>query len=153
MENRKQQLSLEEFGDHVLKLFPQLLKEISRHESNYLTKGKITFPQFWALEYLKHHAQCKMNKLTQFMKVSFSTATGMVDRMVKDGLVVRTRGEEDRRTVLLSISDKGKGILKEVYAQKRKSMMRLFSRLSPKERAEYIGILEKLVKNLSSTQD
>lgn len=147
------QLNLEEFGDHVLRLFPQLLKEIARNESNYLTKGKISFPQFWALEYLEHHDQCKMNKLMKFMRVSFSTATGMVDRMVKNGLVVRVRGEEDRRTVLLSISTKGKTILKEVYAQKRKAMMGLFSHLSSKERAEYIGILEKLVKNITPLPD
>lgn len=147
------QLNLEEFGDHVLKLFPQLLKEISRHESNYLTKGKISYPQFWALDYLLHHDQCKMNKLTKFMMVSFSTASGMVDRMVKSGLVVRIRGEEDRRTVLLSITTKGKNILKEVYAQKRKAMMGLFSSLSSRERAEYIGILEKLVKKIPPTQD
>jgi DNA-binding MarR family transcriptional regulator len=143
-------LTLNKFGDRLIELFPILMKEISRHESNYVASGKITLPQVWALEYLSRCDECGMHELAEFMNIKLPSATGMVDRMIKQGLVTRDRGKMDRRTVLVQITNKGNKILKEMYVQKRKGMIELFSKLSLQERLEYMEILEKLVKNLSS---
>ena len=45
-------LTLDEFGDRILELFPKLMQEIVRHENNYVTKGKITLPQLIVLQIL-----------------------------------------------------------------------------------------------------
>ena len=144
------QLTIEEFGDRLVQLLPRLTQEITRHENNYLTMGKITPPQLVVLEYLSHQKFCKMNMIATATDTSFSTATGMVDRLVKHDLVKRVPGKDDRRTVLVSITDKGRRILREVYSQKRSGLIRLFSRVSTRERREYLEILEKLVHNLSN---
>lgn len=145
-------LTLEEFGDRLVGLLPRLTQEINRHENNYVTTGKITLPQLIVLEYLSHQKVCKMNMVAAATGTSFSTATGMADRLVKHGLVKRVPGEDDRRTVLVSITDKGRKILKQVYSQKRSGIIRLFSRISVKERQEYLDILQKIVHNLSNAE-
>ena len=145
-------LTLEEFGDRLVGLLPRLTQEINRHENNYVTTGKITLPQLLVLEYLSHQKISKMNMVAAATGTSFSTATGMVDRLVKHGLVKRVPGEDDRRTVLVSITDKGRKILKQVYSQKRSGIIRLFSRISVKERQEYLDILQKIVHNLSNAE-
>ena len=145
-------LTLEEFGDRLVGLLPRLTQEINRHENNYVTTGKITLPQFVVLECLSHQKICKMNMLAVTTGTSFSTATGMVDRLVNHGLARRVPGEEDRRTVLVSITDKGRKILEQVYSQKRSGIIRLFSRISVKERQEYLDILQKIVHNLSNAE-
>ena len=144
--------SLEKFGDRLIKLLPRLMQEITRYEHNYVTEGKITVPQLLMLEHLSHLEQCKMNELAECMDTSFSTATGMVDRLLNQELVTRKRGEQDRRTVWVSITSKGERIVKEVYTQKRNGIIRLFSHLSDEERSTYIGILEKLVRDLPTVQ-
>lgn len=143
-------LTLNEFGDRMVELLPRLMQEITRHENNYVTTGKITLPQLLVLEYLSHHQGCHMNAVASATNTSFSTATGMVDRLVKHGLVKRVPGQDDRRTVCVSITAKGRRILNEVYEQKRSGIVRLFSRISADEREEYLEILEKLVHNLST---
>lgn len=144
--------SLEEFGDRLVELLPRLMMEITRYEHNYVTAGKITIPQLLMLEHLSHLKESKMNELAVEINVSFSAATGMIDRLLEQKLVNRKRGEHDRRTVLVSITAKGKRIVDEVYAQKRDGIIELFSHLTSEERSQYIRILEKLVQNLSSVK-
>lgn len=145
-------LTLDEFGDHILKLFPEIMQEISRHENNYVTNGKITFPQLMALQILSQKNECQMSELAKSINVSFSTATGMINRLIKHGLVSRRHGIKDRRAVIVTVTNKGKKIVKEVYSQKRKGMIQLFKRLSAEERSVYIGIIEKLVHKLPSSK-
>ena len=52
-----------------------------------------------------------MGRLAQGMSVPVSTATGIVDRLVKKGLVERGGSEEDRRVVTVCVTDKGKDLV------------------------------------------
>jgi DNA-binding MarR family transcriptional regulator len=90
-----------------------------------------------------------MHTLVDALKVKFSCVTAIVDRLVKTGFVIREHGKEDRRTVFVSLSAKGKKVLLEVYQQRRKAFMQVFSRVSSKDREEYLMILEKIVESFS----
>ena len=142
-------LSMEAFADRVTELFPQLARGMARHGDNYLSKGAITLPQLWVLGYLTKKRECPMRELADFMRMGLSSVTGMVDRLVKQGLVKRRRTETDRRLVFVDISPKGRKILNEIMEQRRATTMDLFEALTAEERSIYLCILEKLVKKLS----
>ncbi|MFA5168427.1 MAG: MarR family transcriptional regulator [Candidatus Omnitrophota bacterium] len=142
-------LSLEAFADRALELFPQLVRGMARHENNYLTKGVITLPQVWVLRHLSRQRECSMRELADFMKTGLSSVTGMVDRLVKQGLVNRRRTERDRRLVFVDITAKGRKILREILSQRRETTLNLFESLTAEERSTYLCIVEKLVKKLS----
>jgi len=132
-----------------MELFPQLARSIARHENNYLTKGVITPPQVWVLRRLTQQRECTMCELADFMKMGLSSVTGMVDRLVNQGLVNRRRTEKDRRIVFVDITVKGRKILREIMEQHRNTTLNLFESLTAEERSFYLSILEKLVKKLS----
>lgn len=138
-------LTLDEFGDYILEYFPKIIQKLSKHEDNYVTKGKITLPQLMVLQILSQRDEYQMSELAESISVSFSTATGMVNRLIIHGLVSRRHGVKDRRAVIVTITKRGGRIVKEVYAQKRKGMIELFKRLSQEERSTYIRIIKKLV--------
>jgi DNA-binding MarR family transcriptional regulator len=142
-------LSLEAFADRAMELFPQLARGMVRHENNYLAKGVITLPQVWVLRYLSRQRECPMRELADFMKMGLSSVTGMVDRLVKQGLVNRRRTDRDRRLVFVDITGRGRKILKEILEQRRETTLNLFESLTAEERSTYLCILEKLVKKLS----
>ena len=139
------ELKLEEFGDRMIKLVPKLKIELGCYENNTLTRSDITATQLLVLECLSTCGHCKMHTLVGALKVKFSAVTAIIDRLVKTGFVIREHGKEDRRTVFVSLSAKGKKVLEEVYQQRRKAFMQVFSRVSAKEREEYLTIIEKLV--------
>lgn len=142
--------NLDQFSERLSELIPRLMRECTRHESNYLSEGVITLQQYVALEHLRQMGLSKMSRLAEAMCLQMSSLTGLTDRLVKHGLVKRERCEQDRRSVYVDLTPKGKKILKEIQQQKRKGIESLFSRLTIKERSQYLDIIEKLVGDLSA---
>jgi DNA-binding MarR family transcriptional regulator len=145
-------LDLDEFGDRMITLVPKLKIELGCYENSMLTRRDITTTQLLVLECLSSCGMCKMHTLVEALRVKFSAVTAIIDRLVKTGFVIRERGKEDRRTVFVSLSAKGKKVLAEVYQQRRKAFMQVFSRVSEREREEYLRILEKIVNQLKGRQ-
>ena len=143
------ELKLDEFGDRMIKILPKLKIELCCYENNTLTRRDITTTQLLVLECLSTCGHCKMHTLVDALKVKFSGVTALIDRLVKTGFVIREHGKEDRRTVFVTLSAKGKKVLAEVYQQRRKAFIQVFSRVSAKERQEYLTILEKIVESFS----
>ncbi|GJM80224.1 MAG: MarR family transcriptional regulator [Paenibacillus sp.] len=73
----------------------------------------ITGIQFMTLKRIQNNPQIGVTELADQLRMGNSTVSGVVDRLVKAGLVVRERLDEDRRSVVLQITDKGM----EVYRQ------------------------------------
>lgn len=142
--------SLDIFGDRFMELLPRLMDEFNAHESAYITSGEITPLQLTVLNCLSVRGQCEMCRIAQALNVSFPTATGMMDRLVKSGFVKREHGQEDRRKVIVSITPKGRRITQDIFKRKRAALIKMFGGLSEAERARYLQILEKVVSQLPS---
>ncbi len=141
------QLSPREFGNRLIERFPRLIKEILKYESYYLTKGVISIPMLGVLDLLDLEERSMMTNIASNTGLKFSSATALVDRMVKENLVQRNHGENDRRTVYVFMTKKGKRIYTQIYRDKRKGIIQLFSSLTAEERASYLAMIDKVLKN------
>ena len=54
-----------------------------------------------------------LSELSERIRAQNSTVTGIIDRMEREGLVVRARSSEDRRVVNIRLTDKGARIARE----------------------------------------
>ncbi len=143
-------MDIERFGARMIALLPQLVRGFARHESNYLSRGQITLPQLWALEYLSRQAGdgSPMNHVARFLGVSRPAATGLMSRLIVQGLVSRAGDPRDRRVVRIRISGKGRRIVANIWEQKRRMVVQVFGRISPDDRAQYLATLERVVESL-----
>ena len=146
-------MQIEPFGQRMIVLLPQLMRGFSRRESNYLSQGKMTLPQLWALEYLSDHPACPTNELARFLRISRPAVTGLTDRLVAQGWVRRLHDPHDRRMIRLEATRKGRLIFNSVWNEKKKQLMRVFEHLSAQERSRYIATLEKVAAILSKETD
>ena len=145
-------MDVERFGRRMVELLPQLIRGFARHEHNYLSRGKITLPQLWTLEYLVRSGKCPMNQIARFLDVSRPAATGLIDRLILQGLVRREGDKRDRRVVQVEITARGKGILNAIWEQKRRMLVHVFGQISPADRAQYLATLERVVGILHRPQ-
>ncbi len=145
-------MEIKRFGARMIELLPQLVRGFARHESNYLSRGEITLPQLWTLEYLSRQVQdgCPMNQLARCLGISRPAATGLMDRLIAQGLVSRAGDPRDRRIVRVRISPKGRRIVQNIWEQKRRMLVRVFGRISPSDRRQYLAILEQVVSILNT---
>lgn len=86
--------------------------------SNELNRGHISFPQFFLLTYLSSEEFLTMSDIAKKMGHSTAAATGLVDRLEKIGYVERVHAAEDRRKIMVRITQKGT----ELVAHMRKEI-------------------------------
>jgi DNA-binding MarR family transcriptional regulator len=85
-----------------------------------------------------------MSDLAKRLKVSYGNVTGLVDRLVLANLVKRVNDLADRRIVRVALTTKGKKIVDEIKACRRKNIIHLLRKIPNKEKTILFGLLEKI---------
>ena len=144
-------MDVEKFSWRMIELMPQIAREISRYENNYLTRGKITLPQFWLLEYLSRQGESKMSHVAQTLGISKPATTGLIARLIAQKLVGRRDDQDDRRVVWIALTAKGKNIIQNIRRQKHRTLVKMFGGVSAQDRARHLQMFEQMVKNLDAS--
>ena len=76
----------------------------------------ISMAQLHILYMLKRNGEMPMSRLAEVLNVSLSNATGLIDRIEERGFVERTGVPEDRRIVLIRVTEAGERMLGEIDA-------------------------------------
>ncbi|MEG0215250.1 MAG: MarR family transcriptional regulator [Hungatella sp.] len=85
-----------------------------------------------------------MSAIAKELSVTVGTLTIAINSLVKKGYVIRTRGNEDRRVVYISLSEKGRAAFAH-HAKFHKAMIAgITEELSPEEMEVLIKTLAKL---------
>lgn len=134
-------LSLVEFSEKINEIMPLIIREFVKRQGNELYKGKITLPQFVILDFLLNRQTANMTEIASFMGVSTAAITGIVDRLVKYGYVIRVPDLQDRRIIKIMLTAEGSTLTKKINQQRRKAVMEIFGRVSESDRSEYLRIL------------
>ena len=82
-------------------------REFLLNLSKDLSRGNISFSQFYLMSYLNTSGELTMTDIARKMGHSTAAATGLVDRLEKLGYVERAHAADDRRKVLVRITLKG----------------------------------------------
>ncbi|WP_042350776.1 MarR family winged helix-turn-helix transcriptional regulator [Bacillus massiliigorillae] len=72
--------------------------------------------------------------------------TNIANRLIKCNYAVRQYNENDRRHVLLKITDVGESVLTEAYQKGKQLRIKLFETLTEEEVQQFLLIHEKLLK-------
>ena len=90
-----------------------------------------------------------MRDIANHFDIPFSTATGIIDRLVDLDYLNRFNSSEDRRIVLVELTDKGKSLY-DLFETKKEELGNLvLSQLNTSERKAFIELLNKVKHGLS----
>jgi DNA-binding MarR family transcriptional regulator len=104
----------------------------------------ITVPQFTALQILINDGEMTIGELSAQMDLACSTITDLIDRMEKNGLVIREKDIKDKRVVRVVVLDKGHEILQKVLVRRIEFLEDKLGNLSVLEVENLRDALEKL---------
>lgn len=108
-----------------------------------------TLPQFDVLAQLERHPEgISFRELSQELLVTAGNLTGIVDRLEREGLVVRSPAPHDRRSFLLHLTDTGRALAKQLIAKHRRDLGEAMGVLSEQELTQLRDLLEKLQQGL-----
>ena len=91
-----------------------------------------------------------MTELSRTLLISNGNATTVVNRLVKDGLVMRIHSDEDRRRITVKLTPKGLTTFEAVAAEHRDMVNDLFGDLDLADLDAMRGVLRRLRDSLSA---
>lgn len=139
---------ISQFADKVMELMPVIAKEYVKHQVDEFEKLKITMPQFFVLELVNRQGEAKMSDLAKFVNVTTAAMTGIVQRLFKNGYVLRVDEPEDRRIIKIKLTSKGAKMVKEMMQKRKEITIKMFGSISQEEREEYLKILMHVHEHL-----
>ena len=119
-----------------------------KNQADPFLKGKLTFPQYIALQIISDTGKIKMKALAKQLNVSLPAATGLIDRLVALSMVRRIFDESDRRVVCIVITPAGKRTIDKVKKTRKRIIEKMFASLNESERATYLRIIRKVKDSL-----
>lgn len=75
----------------------------------------ITYPQYLVLMVLWEKDCQPVNDIAHRLLLETNTVTPLLQRMEKQGIVVRKKGEQDKRQQIVSLTNKGKDLEEQAY--------------------------------------
>lgn len=91
--------------------------------------------------------QLSPGDLLAMTMVSSGTMTNRIDQLEKAGLVERIHNPQDRRSVLISLTERGFAIADEAVGAHVDNQHRLVAHLSEEERATLDGLLKRFLQD------
>src|SRR5213594_1431718 len=109
-----------------------------------LAPGNVSFPQFFLLAALDHKEFLTMSAIAQKMGHTTAAASGLVARLENLDYVVRSSAREDRRKVLVCITEKGSALVRRIREEMVGNVMKVMTHLTRGEQKAWLHIYSKI---------
>jgi DNA-binding MarR family transcriptional regulator len=90
-----------------------------------------------------------MSQIAEYLLLGLSNLTAIVDKLVRKKIVQRNRSDEDRRVVLVSLTDEGDAIARTNREQKHDLAEQMLAALDERDQKKLIAIMRKIVGNMN----
>ncbi len=111
----------------------------------------LTYPQYLVLLVLWEKDAQPVNDIAKRLFLETNTVTPLLQRMEKEGIIARTRGKQDARQTIVSLTGKGKGLQKQLADVPFKvGGSVICESLNPETSPELFRMLDDIIAKLSA---
>ena len=128
METDKAQLIAE-----IRRLQQQITHVMGQYAPGVWMELDLTIAQLKSLFFIEFGGSSNLSQLATALGVTPPSVTGIVERLVEQGLVSRNENPENRRMLLLQVTDKGKALLAKLRESGLGRMSGILNQLSTEE--------------------
>ena len=146
--NRREQRAL----DTYVKLM-RAAESVTARVNRDLDAAGLTISQFGVLEALYHLGPLVLSDLARKILKTSGNLTMVVGNLQKRGLVTRTRQAADKRFYLVSITEKGRKLIAQVFPRHVERIVAAMSTLSPAEQKSLAALSRKLGTTVAARAD
>jgi len=97
---------------------------------------------------MRNQETLTMGELSEALSVSLSAATRITNWLVEDGYLQRLADPEDRRVVLVTLTEKGRALYRAIDKFTVDHVSQILSSLTEDERAETFQMIYKITSAL-----
>ncbi|TXC91289.1 MarR family transcriptional regulator [Metabacillus litoralis] len=113
----------------------------------------ITNDQHYTLRYIHKVGTCTSTELSEEFDVKRSAITAIINRLTEKELIKRTRDENDRRVIYLTLTEKGTELYVKTEEKIRKLVESIITSFDESEITSFIETYEKLNSLLDNLKE
>lgn len=146
----KENMAAENWNDliEVDDLFRRMVRKFVKERDKIAVEG-VSLPGLMILNKIIRDGEQKLSDLAEQLDFTSGAITAICDKLEKFGFAIRKRKAEDRRTILLDITDEGRAMIKRQGNIGRCGMQLLFAGFSQMELHVQKEIYRVLNRNLN----
>jgi MarR family transcriptional regulator, lower aerobic nicotinate degradation pathway regulator len=132
----------------ILNRIRQLVRTLRSFEKEAQARYGIGAAQMFILHILQHEDKLSPNDLADRTATDQSSVSLAVRKLVEQGYVKRTPSADDRRQVELSLTPKGKSVVRRSPPAVQERLMSSVARMPAAERSQLVRLLDRLLTGL-----
>jgi DNA-binding MarR family transcriptional regulator len=107
---------------------------------------EVTLTQYRSLVVLASRGPQGVAALAEAVAVTPPTASRLVDRLVKKGMVRRRTDRQDRRQVRIALTETGRNLIDAVSVRRRQEIAALLATIAPETQRSVVDALSQLAE-------
>jgi DNA-binding MarR family transcriptional regulator len=133
-------------NDSVVEMATRLILQLQQDPGRGSEEWpSVTMQQLRVMTILYGEGPTRVSVLARRLKVSTPTITGILDRLVRQGLTYRADDPRDRRVVLNALTDKGREVIEQLQPIDEHRLASAIERLTPDQKHSLETALRSLV--------
>lgn len=134
----------------IIRSLRRIIRAVGLYSRELLRRRNLTTSQLATLRQLGRHGALSAGDLARGIAVSQATVTGIVDRLERRGLVTRSRDLEDRRRVVIDLTEAGRQAVASSPPPLHERFMVRLAELPEDERREIDRMLRRIVEMMEA---
>lgn len=130
--------------EEVLISIRQIIRAIDLHSKKLSKESGLTGPQLILMRSIQELGDVTIRQLSDHTNMSQATATTILDRLERNGLVQRVRNSKDKRKVHAHLTDLGKNVLDNAPTPLQQSFITKFQKLEEWEQSLLLSSVQRI---------
>jgi DNA-binding MarR family transcriptional regulator len=131
----------------------QIIRLSMRSFRLFIKNQGLSMPQMMALQRIHFKASCNIAEISDELGVTDAATSQMLDRLVQQGLVIRTENPQDRRNKQLELTERGQLLVKESFHARQKWLTSIADQLTPEEMGQVTITMNILTQKTIQMQE
>ncbi|MBN2294618.1 MAG: MarR family transcriptional regulator [Pirellulales bacterium] len=136
--------------EQVIAALRRITRAIDLHSRLLLQKNGLTIPQLAALQAIQRLQPITVSALARDIHLGSATVTGILSRLESRGLISRTRGDHDRRSVVVELTEDGAKIVAEAPSLLQDRFHRELAKLQEWEQTMILSTLQRIASMMDA---
>jgi DNA-binding MarR family transcriptional regulator len=108
--------------------------------------------QIGAMFHIARHGALSVSDISEELGVTSAAASQMVDRLVHQGIILRSENPQDRRAKQVVLTEKGRQVLQGSIDARQRWLDELSALLTPQEEQQVVAALQILIEKTNQLE-
>jgi len=137
-------------SDEILTALRRIMRATDLYSQKLAREAGLTAPQLLLMQGIEKEGNPSTKTLARHIVVSQATVTRIIDRLERDGLVTRSKGDTDKRVVNIALTPLGRQKLKAAPEPLQAEFYRKFGKLESWEQQMLVSSLLRIAKMMDA---